>query len=146
MTKNTTRRKKRKNLKLRRTIRKTVAALIMIMAVIVAGLPVENLGTMQAQTSSAINIPISDIYNQYRSYMEDNPNAENELVNKGGVSDATDYDPGNVDDDTTYEYKALKITEINNEAFLDWQYLLNYRGTSSNQNDMVIVGFSKTNS
>lgn len=145
MTKNTARRKKRKNLKLRRTIRKTIAALIMIMAVIVAGLPVENLGTMQAQTSSAISIPVSDLYNDYRTYMEANPETENQLVNKGGVSDATSYNPADVADASTYEFQALKITEINNEAFLDWQYLLDYRGTSSNKNDMVIVGFNKTN-
>lgn len=40
--------RKRKNLKLRRQIRRTVAALFMIMAVVVAAIPVENLGTMQA--------------------------------------------------------------------------------------------------
>ena len=65
MTKNTARRKKRKNLKLRRTIRKTVAALIMIMAVIVAGLPVEILGTMRAQTASAVNVSVQDLYDEY---------------------------------------------------------------------------------
>ena len=71
MTKNTARRKKRKNLKLRRTIRKTVAALIMIMAVIVAGLPVENLGTMQAQTvSTAADVSMRTLYEAYVAKMQ----------------------------------------------------------------------------
>ena len=62
--------KKKGTLKLRRRIRKTVASLFMIMAVVVASIPVENLGTMQAANatlgaelgakySSSIGSPIS---------------------------------------------------------------------------------------
>lgn len=40
--------KKKKNYKLRRRVMRTVAALTMIMAIVVAAIPVENLGTMQA--------------------------------------------------------------------------------------------------
>ena len=43
-----TRMKKKKNYKLRRQIKRTVAALMMVMAVVVAAVPVENLGTVGA--------------------------------------------------------------------------------------------------
>lgn len=45
--------KKKKNLKLRRSIRKTIASLIMVMAIVVAAIPVENYGTMQAASADA---------------------------------------------------------------------------------------------
>ena len=106
MTKNTARRKKRKNLKLRRTIRKTVAALIMIMAVIVAGLPVENLGTMRAQTASAVNISVQDLYEEYAKSMETtHKDEEDKLVEDGGVPDATDYSR----DDSNEKYRINTI-------------------------------------
>lgn len=40
--------KKKKNFKLRRRVKRTVAALTMVMAIVVAAIPVENYGTMQA--------------------------------------------------------------------------------------------------
>ena len=40
--------KKKKNYKLRRRVKRTIAALVMIMAIVVAAIPVENYGTMQA--------------------------------------------------------------------------------------------------
>ena len=40
--------KKKKNYKLRRRLKRTIAALVMIMAIVVAAIPVENYGTMQA--------------------------------------------------------------------------------------------------
>lgn len=40
--------KKKKNYKLRRRVKRTIAALTMIMAIVVAAIPVENYGTMQA--------------------------------------------------------------------------------------------------
>lgn len=43
-----TKSKKKKNYKLRRRVKRTVAALTMIMAIVVAAIPVENYGTMQA--------------------------------------------------------------------------------------------------
>ena len=43
-----TKTRKKKNYKLRRRVKRTIAALIMIMAVVVAAIPVENLGTTQA--------------------------------------------------------------------------------------------------
>ena len=50
MAKNTGKKRKRKNVRLHRTVRKTIAAIFMIMAVVVAAIPVEQLGTMQAKT------------------------------------------------------------------------------------------------
>lgn len=41
MTKNTTKKRKRKNIKLRRQVRRTIAAIFMIMAIVVAAIPVE---------------------------------------------------------------------------------------------------------
>lgn len=46
--------KRKKNLKLRRSIRKTVASLIMVMAIVVAAIPVENYGTMKAADSTTL--------------------------------------------------------------------------------------------
>ena len=45
-------RKKKKNYKLRRRVKRTIAALVMIMAIVIAAIPVENLGTMRAATDS----------------------------------------------------------------------------------------------
>ncbi len=45
-------RKKKKNYKLRRRVKRTIAALVMIMAIVIAAIPVENLGTMRAAANS----------------------------------------------------------------------------------------------
>ena len=47
--------KKKKNYKLRRRVKRTIAALVMIMAIVVAAIPVENYGTMQAAGGGAWN-------------------------------------------------------------------------------------------
>ena len=65
MTKTTMKQRKRRNQKLKRTIRKTVAAIIMIMAVIVAAIPVENLGTMQAKTTAREGVDLDKLYEAY---------------------------------------------------------------------------------
>ena len=54
MAKNTGKKRKRKNVRLHRTVRKTIAAIFMIMAVVVAAIPVEQLGTMQAKTTTDV--------------------------------------------------------------------------------------------
>lgn len=46
--------RRKKNYKLRRRVMRTIAALTMIMAVVVAAIPVENLGTVQADSSRAL--------------------------------------------------------------------------------------------
>ena len=126
MTKNTTKRKKRKNLKLRRTIRKTVAALIMIMAVIVAGLPVENLGTMRAQNASAVNIPVQDLYSAYENSIKAT-DKENELVEDGGVPDATDYNKDDWDK-AAGDKKTVRIEDNGpGTAKINWEYKMKDR-------------------
>ena len=45
-------RRKKKNYKLRRRVMRTIAALTMVMAIVVAAIPVENYGTMRAATAS----------------------------------------------------------------------------------------------
>ena len=46
--------KKKKNYKLRRRVKRTIAALVMIMAIVVAAIPVENYGTMQAADDGTV--------------------------------------------------------------------------------------------
>lgn len=48
--------KKKKNFKLRRRVKRTVAALTMVMAIVVAAIPVENYGTMQASGVDGENL------------------------------------------------------------------------------------------
>lgn len=48
--------KKKKNFKLRRRVKRTVAALTMVMAIVVAAIPVENYGTMQASGVDGANL------------------------------------------------------------------------------------------
>lgn len=48
--------KKKKNFKLRRRVKRTVAALTMVMAIVVAAIPVENYGTMQASGVDGKNL------------------------------------------------------------------------------------------
>ena len=71
MTKNTTKKRKRKNMKMRRTVRKTIAAIFMIMAVVVAAIPVEQLGTMQAKTTKRNTVNMDQLYAAYDEKMSD---------------------------------------------------------------------------
>ena len=48
--------KKKKNFKLRRRVKRTIAALTMVMAIVVAAIPVENYGTMQASGVNGANL------------------------------------------------------------------------------------------
>lgn len=48
--------RKKKNYKLRRRVMRTIAALTMVMAVVVAAIPVENYGTMQASGVDGVNL------------------------------------------------------------------------------------------
>lgn len=57
-----TKTRKKKNYKLRRRVKRTIAALIMIMAVVVAAIPVENLGTTQAAGEGAWNESSGNAY------------------------------------------------------------------------------------
>ena len=55
---NMTKSKKKKNYKLRRRVKRTIASVIMVMAVVVAAIPVENLGTMQAASANAESVDL----------------------------------------------------------------------------------------
>ena len=88
MTKTTTKRRKRKNVKMRRTIRKTIAAIIMIMAVVVAAIPVEQLGTMQAATQEK-SANLGAVYDEY---MANPTNSDIDFSSEAGISDVTSYD------------------------------------------------------
>ena len=48
--------RKKKNYKLRRRVMRTIAALTMVMAIVVAAIPVENYGTMQASGVDGVNL------------------------------------------------------------------------------------------
>lgn len=88
MTKTTTKRRKRKNVKMRRTVRKTIAAIIMIMAVVVAAIPVEQLGTMQAATQEK-SANLGAVYDEY---MANPTNSDIDFSSEAGISDVTSYD------------------------------------------------------
>lgn len=88
MTKTTTKRRKRKNVKMRRTIRKTIAAIIMIMAVVVAAIPVEQLGTMQAATQEKS----ANLGAVYEAYMTATTESDIKFGDVTDISDVINYD------------------------------------------------------
>lgn len=99
MTKNTTKKRKRKNMKMRRTVRKTIAAIFMIMAVVVAAIPVEQLGTMQAATTTARTLSIDDVFQNV--YNADDMNTKMESALNSYISDATSYNKTDAASDYT---------------------------------------------
>lgn len=69
---------KKKNSKLRRRVQRTIAAVTMITAVVVAAIPVESFGTMQAaDTRSTDNVKLSDDYTK--------------ATNDGTITDESSY-------------------------------------------------------
>ena len=53
--------RRKKNYKLRRRVMRTIAALTMIMAIVVAAIPVENYGTMLASDGQTLGDITSDL-------------------------------------------------------------------------------------
>ena len=93
MAKNTGKKRKRKNVRLHRTVRKTIAAIFMIMAVVVAAIPVEQLGTMQAKTTTDVrSLDIKNVFEKVYNASSMNLKMESELNNYNSLSDATKYD------------------------------------------------------
>lgn len=74
-------------MRLHRTVRRTIAAIFMIMAVVVAAIPVEQLGTMQA---AARTTKIDDIYNTVYN-AQGTTDAVNNIITIA-VDDANKYD------------------------------------------------------
>ncbi len=129
MTKTTKKQRRRKNKMLARTIRKTVAAIIMIMAVIVAAIPVEHLGTLQAKTTARVGINLDTLYEAYNKNIE---------LNKTEVPDAGDYprktEYYSKDITVAADYQTVSVEG----SILQRQFLVDKRtGTSSG----VIVGY-----
>lgn len=55
----------KKNYKLRKTAMRTTAAIAMVMAIVVAAIPVENLGTMNAASAGGIDYDMQNAYDSY---------------------------------------------------------------------------------
>lgn len=98
-----TKSKKKKNFKLRRRIKRTSAALTMVMAIVVAAIPVENYGTMQAS-----GVEDRNLKEEAEAYLwDDDGNLNNPLYN------ADDYEK-------TYENAIEKKAQhIEGDTFID---------------------------
>ncbi|HBV82416.1 MAG TPA: hypothetical protein DEB74_06405, partial [Lachnospiraceae bacterium] len=77
--------KKKKNFKLRRRVKRTIAALTMVMAIVVAAIPVENYGTMQA--SGVDNENLKDNAENYLWEDQKLSKLNNPLYNKNDFED-----------------------------------------------------------
>lgn len=150
MTKNTTKKRKRKNMKMRRTVRKTIAAIFMIMAVVVAAIPVEQLGTMQAKTTKRNTVNMDQLYDEYDNDMSDTSSGRSKddanilKEASGNVSDfisyskKTTHDTGNSTTDA--KYQTVKVTANDDGTYsLNREFLVDPRNQGSGH---VIVGYS----
>ena len=125
MAKNTGKKRKRKNVRLHRTVRKTIAAIFMIMAVVVAAIPVEQLGTMQAKTTTDVRTTSIDAI--FKAVY--NATGTNEAIDKkitAKESDANSYDRRNSSD--TY---AVKMSYNNVSATYDKEFRISGRKSIS---------------
>lgn len=107
MAKNTGKKRKRKNVRLHRTVRKTIAAIFMIMAVVVAAIPVEQLGTMQAKTTARDN-NITKIFDTVVEGIDNNDKMNQAL--KSVVRDIMDY-PGSNTTGTTVQMRIMVLPQ-----------------------------------
>ena len=139
MTKNTTKKKKRKNMKMRRTVRKTIAAIFMIMAVVVAAIPVEQLGTMQAATTTARTLKIADVFQSVYDDSATNSKMESALINyKPATSDVINYNYDKAKD-TVQDY-TVKIDYNSAEGKATYLKEFAIRDRSNN-NGSVLLGY-----
>lgn len=101
--------KKKKNFKLRRRVKRTIAALTMVMAIVVAAIPVENYGTMRA---SGVEDGV-DLKEKAKRYFNDNSN------------------PSYNTEKEENEYKGITVTaqHIEGDAFID-AYKIKLKGTN----------------
>ena len=114
MTKTTMKQRKRRNQKLKRTIRKTVAAIIMIMAVIVAAIPVENLGTMQAKTTAREGVDLDKLYEVYKCDIDINK----DVSDAGNYKRKTEY-YSNSDSASDYQIVSVEGNTLQRQFFVD---------------------------
>ena len=95
--------RKKKNYKLRRRVMRTIAALTMVMAVVVAAIPVENYGTMQASGVDGVNLKAD---------------AEAFLLSNGAVKDPL-YDPNDSGNEGSYKDAVKTAQHIEGDSFID---------------------------
>lgn len=130
-----TKKRKKKNVKMRRQIWKTVSAILMIMAIVVAAIPVERYGRMEASTESKGNLKVSDLYNMYMNYHQDNEGS-------GGFQLAvTDADNFEMTSDTDYSGVISCIRRIQNSDMLYWSFRYKDR-TQNGITTAVIVDYN----
>ena len=96
--------RKKKNYKLRRRVMRTIAALTMVMAIVVAAIPVENYGTMQASGVDGVNLKAD---------------AKAFLLNNGTLNGPL-YDPNGTGNENSYNGGAVKTAQhIEGDSFID---------------------------
>lgn len=95
--------RKKKNYKLRRRVMRTIAALTMVMAVVVAAIPVENYGTMQASGVDGVNLKAD---------------AEAFLLSNGAVKDPL-YGPNDSGNEGSYKDAVKTAQHIEGDSFID---------------------------
>ncbi len=138
MAKNTGKKRKRKNVRLHRTVRKTIAAIFMIMAVVVAAIPVEQLGTMQAKTTDVRNLDIKSVFEQVYNASEMNSKMESVLTSYNSLSDAIRYNS----DDTPSAY-TVKFNYTDTSATYLKEFAIASRTNSSSKVILKYVGDDK---
>lgn len=118
--------RRKKNYKLRRRVMRTIAALTMIMAVVVAAIPVENYGTMRA----ASGVDMQLVYDQYAAgKYKDSENTSDNMPNSLGFnSNRTERIVQVIEDgDIQDRYKVSAKSNTNGSEALITEYV----GTSS---------------
>lgn len=122
MTKN----KKKRNYKLRRRVKRTVAAIMMVMAVVVAAIPVENFGTMQAAEDDIAMLALNSNFDMKDIYEADGI----QNVSEYDVSYFEKHDAASYDD---AEDKWVSIQHVDGNANVTDAYkaALNSSGSSA---------------
>lgn len=137
MAKNTGKKRKRKNVRLHRTVRKTIAAIFMIMAVVVAAIPVEQLGTMQAKTTTDVrSLDIKNVFEKVYNASSMNLKMESELNNYNSLTDATRYDLSSTN--TSDIQYAVRFESGSTSAKYEKEFSIKAR-----KNGYVILGYEK---
>lgn len=110
--------KRKKNYKLRRRVKRTVASLMLVMSVVVAAIPVENYGTMEA---SGIGEDVN-LLKEADEYLMEN----NALKNKLKKYDSSKYEDN-------YSQSSVKtVQHIEGDTFIDaYDIYLDGRGSSA---------------
>ncbi len=124
--------RKKKNYKLRRRVKRTIASITMVMAVGVAAIPVENLGTVQATVESR-NV-YTEITNEYAKY------------NAGGTDAIEDKYISPYDKESEYDTadENLKLIQrINGTNIIDVFYAA---PSTANANNVMITKYAAGNS